>query len=63
MYLSGEYDIKNIIASTKEVASGLGYKGEITIGDMKLAVGYGMTIEFNDNDGYTVNGENYSNYE
>ena len=63
MFLSGNYDLDNLMNSIADVAAESGFKGEINLGDRTIAVGYGVVLESNEQGKYTVEGKEYSNVE
>lgn len=60
MFLSGNYDLDNLIDSIAQVAAESGIKGEIKIdGKRKVAVGYGVVLESNGDGEYIVDDKPY----
>ncbi len=43
---SGDYDLDNLYESIKEVFAGSDFTGEISVGDFKIALGYGSYVTF-----------------
>lgn len=63
MVLSGDYDLENVYQSILQVAEQSKFVGEIQIGDRTIAVGYGVTLEPNEDGHYNIAGKDYSSAE
>lgn len=58
---SGDYDLDNLMDSVRSVLAGTGKTFEIEVGDgAKVAIGYGVSLQTNEEGEYEVGGKKYS---